>query len=297
MIALVSLASPLSPRLTNALPHLLAQGAVGAEAQHRLDRRAGVADRVGARRQALASLAAAAAASFTSCWNARHVGLASPAVKVAFVGQQPRIEVGEGRRQLLVIVRQLGLLRIVELGAAADETFIGAGQQAHLLGIEAKAVALLVERLRSAAKSFALRLILSIGGRQLRRPFLVERLIFRRRHIVGHHAEDRLDTVEPFGRTSPSPRSYLRRSARAGLLAIASDLAQHLVDAELEGLRERARLHLVPRRNAIVGPGPFLSRILSGTTAVAAAAGAALGRLQAPASGGQGDRGRAAQAA
>jgi hypothetical protein len=48
MIWLVSFAPPLSPRLTNALPHLLAKRAVVGEGQDRIDRRAGVDDRVDA---------------------------------------------------------------------------------------------------------------------------------------------------------------------------------------------------------------------------------------------------------
>jgi hypothetical protein len=53
------------------------------------------------------------------------------------------------------------------------------------------------------------------------------------------------------------------------LLAIGVDFLQHLVDAELEGLRETAPASPDPtaeRRHK--GPDHFLSRILSGTTAV-----------------------------
>ena len=80
--------------------------------------------------------------------------------------------------KLLVIVRQLGLLRVVELGAAADEALIGAGQQPHLLGIEADVVAMLVERC-DPREQLRVEVDLVVGRRQLGRPFLVERLILR----------------------------------------------------------------------------------------------------------------------
>ena len=84
-------------------------------------------------------MATAAAASFTSCVTpAMSASLAWR--KVDFVGQQPRIEFGEGRRELLVIVRQLRLLGVVELGAAPHEAFVGPGQQAQLRGVEAEAL-------------------------------------------------------------------------------------------------------------------------------------------------------------
>ena len=82
-------------------PHLLAKRAVVGEGQHRIDRRARVADRIAAGGQALASLAAAAAASFTSCRNAVHLGLGRRVIG-ALVGEQLRLKSEKADGELLV---------------------------------------------------------------------------------------------------------------------------------------------------------------------------------------------------
>ena len=172
----------------------------------------------------------------------------------ALVGQQPRVELGEVRRQLLVDLGQLRLLRGVELGAVADEAFVLAGQQPLLLGVEAERVALVVERL-DPLEELRVERDLVERRRQLGRPFLVERLIGGRRHIVGHHREHRQHPAEPLAGLL-ARLDGVGEGRRGRIVGDRRDTRALLVDAELDRFGEQLGLDLVPRRNAVVRPGP-----------------------------------------
>ncbi len=127
-----------------------------------------------------------------------------------------------------------------------------------------------VQRL-DALEELLVELDLVEGGRNLRLPFLVERLIFRRRHIVGHHREDVLDPAEPLAGLLERLDGVVE-GRRCRIVGDRGDLAALLFDRELEGRREELRDRPCPtaerRRRA---RSNRRSRMLFGTATEAAA--------------------------
>ncbi len=234
------------------LPHLLAKPAIAGEAQHRIDRRTGVAHRERPGREIL-DLGDFGCGVAHVLRNPCHLGRAG-LDKGPFIGEQAAVELGKGRGELLIDRADLTLLRRIELGAAADEAVIGAGQQAQLLGVEAEAVALVVERL-DPGEQLGIERDAVERRRQFGRPFLVERLIGRGRHIVGHHAEHRPDLVEP--RSAAFHRlDRVGEGRRGRIVRGRGRFTLELGDGESIGLVKLLGLDLVPRRNALVRPLP-----------------------------------------
>ena len=132
MIALVSLASPLSPRLTNARHTRSRKRAIVGEGQDRIDRRAGVDDRELAGRQ-VALARRRRGRRLDVGGDAGELGLAD-GDEGLLVGEHLLAERGEQAGELLVVGRKLLLLLGVEIGAAALELLVEPGDQRAAAG-------------------------------------------------------------------------------------------------------------------------------------------------------------------
>jgi hypothetical protein len=217
------------------------------------DRRARVDDRVHVGGK-IALLGSRSRARFDVGRDAAHFLFVGGDVR-AFVGKHLLAERGEGLGELLVQGGELLLLRLVEIGAAANVALVEAGDEPLLLGVQPRAFACVIDGLDPLEEPRVERDLVGSGG-ELRTPFLLQRLILRVGHVAGHDAVDRGDAVQP----PAGPLERLDRVGEGGRLGIADDggnLAASFVEREFESPRKQFRLHLVPGRNAIIGARPF----------------------------------------
>ena len=115
-------------------PDPLAQRPVVGEGQDRIDRRAGVDDRIAGRREGCARAAAAAAAALTSAGTPASCASVAT-IWVLLVGEQLLAELGEQPRQLLVVGGELLLLLgRSRLAPLADELVVEPGDHAAAAG-------------------------------------------------------------------------------------------------------------------------------------------------------------------
>ena len=157
---------------------------------------------------------------------------------------EPRVQ----RRELLVQLREAALLRVVELGARADEFRIVEPQQPLLLGIEAQRLALFVHG-GDACEETAVLHDPIVEGSELWGHLRLDRLHLRvvhRRHV---DAVDRADAIERLPRPFHGrDRVVEARSGVGGGDAI--DLRQVLRHGRLERRLDVRRLEMPERRHA-----------------------------------------------
>ena len=237
---------PIVAAIDEGPPDPLAQRPIVGEGQHRIDRRAGVDDRELAGRQV--------ALARRRRGRVAHVGGDARQIRLAdrdeggLVGQHLLAELREEPRKLLIVSGKLLLLGGVEIGAAADELIVDAGDDALLLRVEAGTLARLIDR-ADALEEARIEDDLVLRGGEARPPFALQRLIGGRRHVAGHDAEHRADPAQP----PPGPLHRLDRVGEGGRRRFAGDrgdLAALLGDRIFEGGREKLGRDPVERRHA-----------------------------------------------
>ena len=178
-------------------PDFLAKRAVIGEGQDGIDCGTGIDDRIGTGGK-FALLGGRSGGSLYVLRNAPHLGLGGCRVG-ALVCENFLREGGEFLRKLLIIGRQLLLLRGIEAGTVAHHPLVEAGDETLLLCIQARAFARVINRFHPLEES-GIERDLVIGGGELWRPFAAQGLNLGGCHVAGHHAEEAEDPAKALPR-------------------------------------------------------------------------------------------------
>ena len=244
MVALLSLALPLSPRAVKALKSLFAQVAAGRALQERLDRGARQ------RQDRLAGHAALFGGGLgggdEGLGKARAVILAELHEPVLLVAEQMVAEGCPELRQPLVDLGPALLGCLVEAGAGAVEIGVGALQKPHLLGGQAQRRAVFVQQ-RDAAEQHRVHHDRIPVPRHPQRDLLVDledrRIGVRRDQVVEHGCDPGEQLAGALQR-----RHGVGEVRRRGIVGDRRDLGGMVDKGLLEGRQEVLRLDLGKRR-------------------------------------------------
>jgi hypothetical protein len=256
MVALVSLASPLSPRLTNFFQTCSRRARSSAKV-----RKGSTAERVFRMAQPcrLRLRAADGGGGLVRGGQARQTGFVRDQGPGVLVGDDLLAEAGEGVGQGGVDPAQLGLAGRVQIGARTDEGVAATLGQTLLLGAEARRVRGVGDGLDPLEQLLVEGDLVRSSGQE-RRQLGVDRVIGFAADVGGHHA---IDVGRPVQRLAGQLQRRHGVGERRGLGVVGDcgDVGALQFDAFQHGFAQLGRRHLVEGRNAIILPSPGLQQL------------------------------------